>query len=112
MARWLEDRERLRDAGPTHPDLPFRFAMPFEPRVLRRCLRLDEPGRRAWTFADLLRAPDGQPDAEAFDALYDAFCESVGSATCSVTNPDGEGRIWFAAHEAPAPARGGREQDI
>lgn len=70
--------------------------MTFEPRVLRRCLRLLEPERRAWTFADLLQTPGGDPDPEAFDALYDTFCESVGADACTVTDPDEEGRIWFA----------------
>ena len=76
--------------------------MSFEPRVLRRCLRLIEPERRAWTFAQLLQAPDGAPDPEVFDALYDTFCESVGSDACTVTDPDPEGRIWFAAYPRAA----------
>ena len=73
--------------------------MPIEPRVLRRCLRV-ETDRLAWTYADLLNAPDGQGDPEVFDALYDTFCETVEADACTVTNPDDEGRIWFAAQAA------------
>lgn len=69
--------------------------MSFEPRVLRRCLR-PASGRRAWTFADLLQTPEGDGDPEVFDALYDTFCETVGSDACTVTDPDADGLIWFA----------------
>ena len=71
--------------------------MSFEPRVLRRCLRLVEPERRAWTFADLLKSPEGEGDPEVFDALYDTFCDTVGSDACTVSDPDERGLIWFAA---------------
>lgn len=71
--------------------------MPFEPRHLRACLRLVEPERAAWTFADLLRTPDGDGDPEAFDALCDTFCSLVDAPSCAVTDPDDEGRIWFVA---------------
>lgn len=70
--------------------------MSFEPRVLRRCLR-PASDRRAWTFADLLKAPDGRGDPEVFDALYDTFCDTVGAASCTVTDPDEDGRVWFDA---------------
>ena len=76
--------------------------MPFEPRLLRRCLRLIEPERRAWTFADLLQTPEGEADPEVFDALYDTFCQVVGTDACTVTDPDAAGRIWFAAHPRAA----------
>lgn len=71
--------------------------MPFEPRHLRACLRLDEREPLAWTFADLLRTPDGDGDPEAFDALCDTFCSLVGAPSCAVTGPDSHGRIWFVA---------------
>lgn len=71
--------------------------MSFEHRHLRACLRLIDHEQTAWTFADLLRAPDGEGDPEAFDALYDTFCTLVDAPSCAVTNPDPDGRIWFVA---------------
>ena len=70
--------------------------MSIEPRVLRRCLRIVETRRLAWTFADLLKTPDGEGDPEVFDGLYDAFCETVGTDACTVTDPDSNGLVWFA----------------
>ena len=71
--------------------------MSLEPHVLRRCLRLQEPERRGWTFAELLQTPEGEGDPEVFDALYDTFCEAIGINTCTVSDADPDGRIWFAA---------------
>jgi hypothetical protein len=71
--------------------------MPFEPRHVRACFRLDARAPRAWTFADLLRTREGDADPEAFDALYDTFCALVDAPSCAVTDPDHEGRIWFEA---------------
>lgn len=74
--------------------------MTIEPRHLRACFRLDEREARAWTFADLLRTPDGNGDPEAFDALCDSFCDLVDAPSCTVTDPDPDGRVWFAAMAA------------
>lgn len=76
--------------------------MPIEPRVLRRCLRLIETENRAWTFAEVLQTPEGESDPEVFDALYDTFCATVGTDACTVTDPDPNGVIWFAAYPQAA----------
>ncbi len=71
--------------------------MPIAPNVLRRCLRLIEPEQKAWVFVETLQTPQGESDPEVFDALYDTFCTLIGTSSCSVTDPDTNGLIWFSA---------------